>query len=182
MQNQKNEKDQAKKFQIPVSRFVEFLERLEKDQNRGALAALRRGLQYELGRCIEMYPYVMPWLGDVKSKWENDMHYLIAALFAYHPSSAPTGNLGEVFYTIKIRRHNEKSIEQRFLALLRCNPEDLPFHLRQVISIARSENIPINWHELFYDLKRWPYSSKYPPQEKWARSFWKKEPEQNNQE
>ncbi|MEJ2252071.1 MAG: type I-E CRISPR-associated protein Cse2/CasB, partial [Candidatus Lokiarchaeota archaeon] len=72
------------------------------------------------------------------------------------------------------------SIEKRFITLLKCNPEDLAFHMRQTISLAKSEKIPINWNELFFDLKRWPYESRFPPYEKWAQSFWKNPKEKNN--
>ncbi|NVM54842.1 MAG: type I-E CRISPR-associated protein Cse2/CasB [Candidatus Helarchaeota archaeon] len=162
-----------KKFEIPKSPFVEYLENLEQRGARGELAALRRGLQYAPGECIEMYHYVVPWLENVKSKWEKDIHYLIASLYAYHPRSSHSGNLGDTLRIIYRSRGESNSIEQRFVALLRSNPEDLFFHLRQSISILKSENIPVNWHELFYDLKRWPYESKFTPQEKWANSFWK---------
>lgn len=175
-----NEKNKKSGFKIPKSPFIEYLEELEKRQDRGALAALRRGLQYEPGTCMDMYPFVIPWLKNVKGKWEKDMHYLIASLFAYHPSITHTGDIGDAFRKISLNRGETKSLEQRFVNLLRSNPEDLPFHIRQAISIAKSENIPINWHELFFDLKRWPYESDFPPYEKWAQSFWKREPSNEN--
>lgn len=173
IKNNKNEKKSG--FKIHKSPFIEYLVELEKRQDRGALAALRRGLQHEPGTCIDMYPYVIPWLQNVKGKWKKNMYYLIASLFAYHPSISHAGNMGDVFRQISQKRGDNKSLEQRFMTLLRCNPEDLPFHMRQIISIAKSENIPIFWHELFFDLMRWPYATDYPPYEKWANSFWKNE-------
>lgn len=177
-------KESKKEFKIPKSPFIKYLEELEKKENRGPLAALRRGLQHEPGTCVDMYPHIIPWLGHVKGKWEKDMHYLIASLFAYHPSTSNTGNMGDVFKKISLNKKKNKnnSLEQRFVTLLRSNPEDLPFHIRQAISIAKSENIPINWHRLFYDLKRWPYESNFPPYENWAQSFWKREPKKENNE
>jgi len=161
------------KFEIPKSSFIDYLERLEDREARGILAALRRGLQHPPGTCVEMYPHVVPWLGNVKGKWEKDMYYLIASLYAYHSNSSHSGNIGDALRIVYQNRRESNSIEQRFVALLRSNPDELPFHMRQTISILKSENIPINWHELFYDLKRWPYESRYPPREKWANSFWK---------
>lgn len=170
-----NREKKSKKFEIPKSPFIEYLETLVSHENRGALAALRRGLQHQPGTCIDMYPYVIPWIHKISGKWEKDVYYLIAALFAYHPSSSHKGNMGDILRKIYDKRGMNPSIEQRFTALLKTNPEDLHFHMRQTISLAKSENIPINWNELFYDLKRWSYGGKYPPYEKWAQSFWKRE-------
>jgi len=175
-----NKKQQKSEFKIPKSPFIEYLENLEKKDDRGALAALRRGLQYDLGRCPDMYPYVIPWLEHVKGKWERDIYYLIASLFAFHPSTTHKGNIGDVFRKLSLKRMENKSLEQRFVNLLRSNPEDLPFLMRQAISLAKSEKIPINWHELFFDLKRWPYESNFPAYEKWAQSFWKQESKKEN--
>jgi len=169
-------------FKIPTSPFISFLEDLATRDDRGALAALRRGLQYDPGKCPDMYPYIIPWLKNVKSKWEKNIYYLIAALFAYHPSKIKSEeDMGAVFSKIAQKRGDSQSLEQRFKLLLKSNPEDLPYHMRQAISLAKSENIPINWHELFFDLKRWPYDSAFPPYEKWANSFWKFKKKQENE-
>jgi len=173
-------KPKKSKFKIPISPFITFLEDLEEKNDRGALAALRRGLQHELGTCQDMYPYVIPWLENVKGKWDKDVHYLIASLFAYHPSFTRGGDMGDIFRIISMKKGENKSLEQRFVSLLRSNPEDLPLHMRQAVSLAKSENIPIDWHELFFDLKRWN-SNYFPPYEKWAQSFWKK-PKKENEE
>ncbi|KKN15997.1 hypothetical protein LCGC14_0980390 [marine sediment metagenome] len=168
-----NKNESKSKFEIRKSKFISFLEDLAKREDRGALAALRRGLQFDPGTCIDMYPYIIPWLQKVKGKWNRDLYYLIASLFAYHPSSSTSGNMGDVFHKISISSGENNSLEQRFTALLRSNPEDLAIHIRQAVSLAKSKNIPINWHELFYDLKRWPYESSFPSYERWANSFWK---------
>lgn len=172
----------SKGFEIPKSPFISYLEELATRDDRGALAAIRKGLQYDPGKCADTYPYIIPWLGNVKSKWEKDVHYLIASLFAYHPSSiSQPQNIGDVFSKISLKRGDTKSLEKRFKNLLKSKPEDLPLHMRQVISLAKSESIPVNWHELFYDLKRWPYESTFPPYEKWANSFWKYKAKQKNE-
>lgn len=179
---EKNNQSEKKKFTIPNSPFIEYLERLSASENRGVLAALRRGLQHEPGMCIEMYPYIMPWLEKVKSAWKRKIYYLIATLYAYHSSTSRSGNLGDVFRKIYLNKGKNPSIEQRFIALLRCNLEDLAYHLRQAIALAKSENLPIHWKELFYDLKRWSYAESYPPYEKWAQSFWKEDVDIQNKE
>jgi len=178
MSKSETKKNQKKKnFEIPKYPFIKYLEKFAEKKNRGALAALRRGLQYDLGKCIGMFPYVVPWLSNVRSKWERDMYYLIASLFAYHPISTGIGNLGDIFRVLYLKRQKNPSFEKRFITLLKSNPEDVPFHIRQAISLAKSENIPINWYELFFDLLRWN-NPNYPPYEKWAQSFWRDKKEE----
>jgi CRISPR type I-E-associated protein CasB/Cse2 len=109
------------------------------------------------------------------------MHYLTASLFAYHPDNTNDGDFGDTFRKIFLKRGSNKSLEQSFVALLKSNPEDFPFHMRRAIAIAKSENIPVNWNVLFFDMKRWPYDSKFPPYEKWAQSFWKIEPKKKGE-
>lgn len=169
-----DQKEEKSEFSIPEYPFIDYLKDLKKKENSGAMAALRRGLQHEPGTYVDMYPYVVPWLQKVRGKWKKEVYYLIASLFAYHPKSTNDGDMGDVFRKIFLNRGENESLEQRFVTLLRCDPEDLPFHMRQAISLAKSEDIPINWNELFFDLLRWPYESDYPPYEKWAESFWKR--------
>ena len=170
------------KFKIPLYPFIEYLESLSNREMRGELATFRRGLQHPPGRNIEMYPYIIPWLGNAKGKWEKQIYYLVASLYAYHPSSMKYMNLGEALRKVYQNRGESNSIEQRFVALLKSDPEDLPFHMRQVISLIKTDNIPLDWNELFYDLRRWPYENKYPSQEKWANSFWKPPKNENKNE
>jgi len=71
----------------------------------------------------------------------------------------------------------------RFAALLRANPDDLPVILRQMVSLLKSADVPINWDQLFTDLCRWNNESKY-IQRQWANQFWgsKRNEEDQNQE
>jgi CRISPR type I-E-associated protein CasB/Cse2 len=64
--------------------FITYLESLRED--RGALAALRRGLGQPPGTAREMYPYVVRWLPAEASAQREAAYFLVAALFAYHPN------------------------------------------------------------------------------------------------
>ena len=75
--------------------FVEFLEGLRDD--RGALAALRRGLGQPPRTEAGMYRYVVPWLPEDTKPWREAAYYQIAALFACHPAAGGTGNMGNHF-------------------------------------------------------------------------------------
>lgn len=149
--------------------FIEYLESLR--DNRGALAALRRGLGQPPGAVADMYRYVVPWLPkDVSRRREMD-YYLIAALFAYHPDTGGIGNMGAHFARTKDPQGDTTAIERRFTALLAAHPDDMPTYLRQAVSFLRSKEVPVNWHQLFYDLQRWDYDHR-PVQREWARYFW----------
>ena len=104
--------------------LIESLLALARARDRGALAALRRGLGQPPGTVPAMFPYVEPYLGANAARWEV-ASYLVAALFASHPSNwvregvAPS-NLGASFARIPAR---SESLEKRFEALLACRRE-----------------------------------------------------------
>jgi CRISPR type I-E-associated protein CasB/Cse2 len=149
--------------------FVEYLEGLRED--RGALAALRRGLGQPPGTVADMYRYVVPWLPASARPREEAVYYLVAALFGSHPAEGGTGNMGEHFARTCESGSDNTAIERRFTALLAAHPDDLGTYLRQAISFLRSKDVPVEWHQLFQDLQRWGYDNR-PVQRKWAGAFW----------
>jgi len=155
--------------------FISYLERLKKNNDRGTLAALRKGAGKTPGTAIEQYPYVVPWIPKECSRWTENVHYLIAGLYALHPDPGGRKNIGEVF-RILYQKTKSDSIEDRFVALLNSHPEDLPKHLRHAVSLAKSKDIPIDWHQLFRDVKRWNASEKW-VQKRWAKAYWEKKKE-----
>lgn len=150
--------------------YITYL--LSLKENRGALAALRRGLGRPPGTAPEMYPYVVPWLPERASRQVEAVYYLIAALFAYHPENASSGNLGDHLRATIAAGGNEQATERRFVALLQCHPDDLPAHLRHVISYLKSKEQPVNWQQLFDDLLKWDHPQRF-IQKRWAGSFWR---------
>jgi CRISPR system Cascade subunit CasB len=160
--------------------FVTYLEGLRED--RAALAALRRGLGQPPGTVPDMYPYVVPRMPGDLPPWEEEVYYLVAALFAYHPAAGGSGNMGVHFYRARDPQGDDTAIERRFTALLSAHPDDLPFYLRQAVSFVRSKEVPVNWHALFYDVRNWGLESRA-VQKRWAASFWsRREKEQGTQE
>ena len=149
--------------------FITYLEGLRDD--RGALAALRRGLGQPPGDAWEMYPYVVRWLSAEPSARREAAHYLVAALFAYHPDPGGSGNLGQAFRRTLDPNGDDTATERRFTALLTAHPDDLPFYLRQAISFLQSKEVPVDWHQLFADVLAWGNPAGY-VQKQWARAFW----------
>jgi CRISPR system Cascade subunit CasB len=146
--------------------FVEALETLVKQNNRAELAKLRRGLGKKIGESMEVYPFVF---SRTYIKHNEQPYSLIAPLFAHYPNAGKTnGNLG---FSVNSIREESGSIEKRFVALLNADEEDLPYHLRQIISLLKSKEKPINWLQLLKDIKNWSHEDRF-VQRNWARGFW----------
>ena len=149
--------------------FITYLEGLRDD--RGALAAMRRGLGQPPGTVADMYRYVVPWLPDDAKPWHEAAYYQIAALFAYHPKAGGTGNMGNHFARTRDQQGDNTAIERRFTALLAAHPDDVDTYLRQAVSFLGSKEVPVNWHQLLSDLLAWGHPAHY-VQQQWARAFW----------
>ena len=149
--------------------FVSYLEGLRDD--RAALAAMRRGLGRPPGTVADMYRYVVPWLAADAPIWLERAYYTVAALFAYHPAPGSTGNMGDHFARARDPRGDDTAIERRFTALLAAHPDDVDSYLRQAVSLLKSKEVPIEWHQLLSDLLGWGHPDRY-VQRQWARAFW----------
>jgi CRISPR system Cascade subunit CasB len=155
--------------------FVAYLTSLE--ENRGALAALRRGLGQPPGSVPDMYRYVVPRLPQDAGSWTERCHYLIAALYAMHTDTTDAGNLGNHFaaHLDYERPDGNDAIERRFIALLTTHPDDLHIYLRQGISFLRSKDTPVNWHQLMRDvLALGNPEGATRVQKRWANGFWRR--------
>ena len=161
-------------------RFVEYLEELERDEDRAALAALRRSVSKSPGEAAEAHRYVLPFN---PATWEESAYYLVGGLFALHPRSwrreegdRSLTNLGASFARLG-SQVDSKSIEKRFVALLNSHEEDLAEHLRHTIGLLGSKEIPVDWVQLLKDLRNWNHEDRF-VQLNWARAFWGRADEQ----
>lgn len=159
--------------------FIDYLQRFVDREERAPLAALRRGLGKSPGEAAEMHRYVMPFLPE-DARWsEEESYYLVAALFAWHQRDWRAGageragrptNFGASFAWLA-RETGSESIEGRFVALLNCQLDDLPEHLRHGVGLLKAHDIPIDWAQLLHDLKGWEWESRR-VQRAWARAYW----------
>jgi CRISPR system Cascade subunit CasB len=162
--------------------FVRHLLSLKEKEDRGALAALRRGLGKEPGEAPAMFPHVVPWLPERLSRSVERCYYLVASLFALHPESATEArrNMGDVMREVERARggrpeEGASSTEKRFVALLDAHPEDLPSKLRHAVALARSSDVAIAWNALFWDVMKLlgaDPEKRDQVRKTWARSFW----------
>ncbi|WP_025745509.1 type I-E CRISPR-associated protein Cse2/CasB [Kallotenue papyrolyticum] len=179
-------------------RFIGYLQDLVAQKNRAALAALRRGLGRPPGHAPEMYPYVMPFLAESTRPREEAAYFLTATLFAlWHqgrqdqPPARHLSDLGASLAALRALQAHERgqspeagdSLERRFVALLSSEWNDLPYQLRQLVSLLRTREVPIDWQQLLRDLQDWDHPNRR-VQRCWARSFWRAaasgEPEQSD--
>ena len=153
-----------------VDYFVAHLEDLRQRENRGALAALRRGLGSAPGSVPAMYPHILPWAPH--NRVAENACCIIGSLFALHPDPGGAGNMGNAFAKVGDRT---ESLEKRFVALLNCHYDDLPNHLRQAVSLLKSKDVPIDWRQLLWNVVSWDHEARF-VQKQWAREFWKSRP------
>ncbi len=146
--------------------FISFLEKHADD--RAMLAALRRGLGKRPGDTPDMFPYVVPFVWD---KHREPDIYLIASLFALHPSSVATGNMGTHLHTYTVAVKDDAATTRRFVQLLRLSRDALDVPLRQHISLLKSKEIGVNWNQLLNDLRHWDHPERF-VQKNWASFYW----------
>jgi len=166
--------------------FISHLVNLVREKDRGALAALRRGLGKPPGSAREMDRYVLRELPAVATETQENAYYLVGALFAYwhqgkdDVTEKVPANLGESLRWLVVHEASEtgrwedaeKRIEKRLVALLNCHRDDLPAHLRHTIGLLKSKDVPVAWTRLLWDVQNWQNESRK-VQRDWARKFWR---------
>lgn len=164
--------EQIKQKKTLDKKFVSRLEKYVKDDERAALAHLRRGLGKDAWAATEMFPYVAGWTKNLSRRYE-DAYFLVATMIGLYPkeswkSEDKYNNLGK---SLSFLKDESGSIEKRFVALLNSDEEDLSKHLRQIVSLLKSKDAPINWFQLLKDIKYWSNENRS-VQRSWAKGFW----------
>lgn len=155
----------------PKERAAEFVGALRRVRNdRGKLAALRRGLTDNPRMHVDAWPVVANLGGDIG----QPVFVAVAALFASHPEESNARNLGETCRRIAQGDGKEiiESFARRFRRLLACNDvADVIDQLRSWVRLAASKGVGVNYESLFADLWNWPWYAD-DIRVKWAKSFW----------
>lgn len=155
--------------------FIQHLHHLAHQQDRAALATLRRGLARAPGAEPACYPLVVPFIPEPDNRPGRDWPYfLVASLFALHPTTGARGDLG--WTCLQLGKHPSAAL--RFRRLLAADERTLPTHLRQVVGLARSSKTaaPIDWGAALKHLRHWDHPDRW-VQRRWARSYWTDAPE-----
>ena len=165
--------------------FIRHLFDLSDRDDRGALSELRRSLVS--GNDVLATRHVLPWLGGQVGARRESVALLVAGLFALHdvktlePERESGRNFGHSMGRVWHAQDKRLSTEQRFVALLNARAEDLPYYMRQAVSLVASYETPVDWAQLYRDLCNWSHSDRF-VQRKWARAFWGASPEDENQQ
>lgn len=158
-------------------RFIDYLMDLSK-RDRGALAVLRRSLARKPGNYPAAYAYVERFVG--RDRNANDSRrlalYLAAGLFGTFPQQSTRRSFstawGELF-----RLRDSGSIEKRFLALLAAEPDDVPVHLRQAVSLLSAADLAFDYIALLDDLNillnAHALEGRDKVRQRWAREFYR---------
>jgi CRISPR type I-E-associated protein CasB/Cse2 len=143
-------------------------------EDRGKLAALRRGLSDNPRMHVDAWRVVASLGGDI----DQPVFVAIAALFASHPEESNASNFGKTCFEIACagqERGKQKipdSFEHRFRRLLACGDvADVIHQLRSWVRLAAGKNVGVNYESLFADLWNWPWYAD-DIRVKWARAFW----------
>ena len=162
--------------------FIALLEELYAKDDRAALATLRRGLGKKPGEEMGIYRYLGRFANRMKSLHQEEAYHLIATLFGLYPGESwrssdgdkSKTNLGASLRKLKNDMGGE-SVERRFVALLNSHTEDLSEHLRQIVGLLKSKDIPLDWQQLLEAIEFWDFDDDRRMQRNWAKSFWQED-------
>ena len=154
-----------------MSGFIDWLEKLNEKDSK-VRAELRRSLSFEPGCYPSAYPYVEPFVKGEDNSWRREMHYLVAGLWAMHwragLSGAPT-TIAKAGADYMVAR-GATNTERRFIALLDADRDQLPYRLRQMVSLLKEYTI--DFDALLGGLLYWNNDQKS-TQNRWARDFYR---------
>lgn len=164
-----------------MSTFIEWLEELNEKDTK-VRAVLRRSLAFDPGGYVPAFPYVECRITDDDTAWRREMHYLVAGLWAVHWREDRTGPLmkiGEACAEFDKEKRNSMSAddkrkltstEKRFVNLLDADADQLPYRLRQMVTLLKEYRL--DFGQLLKDLMHWN-SNKKTTQTAWAQDYYR---------
>lgn len=162
-----------------AERFIGHLIAL-RERDTGAMAALRHSLTFKPGTYPRAFPYVERFVAADRPA--NDARrlalYAVAGLFAQHPeqqSRSFATAFGELMKRRSKPKEPNRSIEQRFIALLEADADNILDYLRQAISLLAAEDIGLDYVRLLDDLAVWmnPNADRDRLRQRWARELYR---------
>lgn len=140
---------------------------------KAALANLRRGVGREPGEMPQLFGtilYEMPegfLSGNGTTTKEEWVCYIALTLYALHQQGHDQGNremhtaekvgIGRAMYRLVLTYENDSNAEQRILQRLKTlitavDMKELSYHLRGIVQLLKSKDIPLNYEILAEDL------------------------------
>ena len=146
--------------------LVDFL--LKNKDDRAMLANLRRGLGRSPGENASLYRYLGVFIHE---EWQAADAFLLATLFALHPTHTGNGNMGDHLLAYTRAVGDDAATTRRFTQVLNLRRDSLDTPLRQHVSLLKSQEIAVNWYQLMRDISGWGHPDRY-VQQHWARRYW----------
>ena len=162
--------------------------------SKGDLAVLKRnaGLSISESRGVfQIFYRIYPYSGQPGDNiYNEEIYYLVATLFGHNQNPIKKGS--DFGTTMKYVNKTKKSsgIDKKMSALLDSSFEygrsdgDLPYRLTQLVKLANSCNVGVDWICLLKDLKRWSHPNRF-VQRNWAKSYftnYEKQDQRNEKE
>lgn len=154
--------------------------------NSAKIAKLKRGLGQQPLQSTEAMSVIYAYVREGTPDYLRQVYEIVAPLFALYPTENGTGNMGRHFRELCgeeqqfLTNDQDKlpaNIERRFMRLLASEPNELADTLRPAILLLKSNDVPVNWHQLLEDLVDWHFlDGRSRVRGKWSRSFWKLKP------
>jgi len=159
-----------------MSALLDYLQKLKRQDNRGALADLRCALVES--RKHRAWPLLAPF-GGIGEKHSEQVIQAIAGLFAHHPLTTAEGNMGDTCRCLmsddeRSEYFQERKIgpmTRRFQHLLAASSDEVCERAIRLVFFAKSKEVPVNYGQLQSDLRYWSDSVRV----QWAKSFWQVE-------
>lgn len=159
---------------VGSERAVAFVERLC-GLTRGDLARLKRNAGETIAssrNVLDVFYRLTGGLGI--PRWSEEIYFLVATLYALHPSESGDSSFGETMQLV--RRRSSTSVDERFKRLLECevvspDNDELAFKLRQAVGLAKAKQVAVSWPLLIDDLCGWGHENRW-VQRKWARQYY----------
>jgi CRISPR system Cascade subunit CasB len=167
-----NESTASQRESAPEDPFISHLLRMA-DQDKGALAALRRSLSFEPGTFVPSFPHVEPWVatGTPSGAWRRRSLYLLAGIFASHPHHDSRRSFARAYADSQARRDSSSMI-RRFTTLLDADEAQLGNRLRSAVQLIAADGVGFDYGYMLRDLRNWQHGDRWVQQD-WARDFFR---------
>ena len=164
-----------------MSALLDYLQRIRKMDNRGALADLRCALIESRRR--RAWPLLGPF-GGIGEKHPAQVVQTIAGMFAHHPLLTDKGNLGDTCRDLMSPDEREEYLKERkagpmtrrFQHILAASRDEVCDRVARLVLLAKSREKPVNYGQLENDLFHWSDSVRV----RWAKSFWQAEEQEED--
>jgi CRISPR system Cascade subunit CasB len=141
--------------------------------NRAAMAHLRRGLGNSPDYTLARVGWFFRGIPDEREERALNCAILAAGLFAWVKGVCPQSgnvNFGRAFGS-GLTEDGKAQREKRFIDLLDTDSEELPYKLRQAITLIAGDSVGLDWVKFILDLIHWDHPERW-VQKAWARGFW----------